>query len=63
MKEVRSAFKSLTDKPIGNSPLGRPRRRWEENILKEMGVNIRNQDRDYKRAFANAAFRVSQAME
>ena len=46
----------------GNIPLGRPRRRWEENIrmdLKEISVNTRNwvdsvQDRAYWRAFVNA---------
>ena len=32
MKEGRSAFKMLTDKPTGKRLLGRPRRRWEDNI-------------------------------
>jgi len=32
MMEGRSAFKILTGKPTGNRPLGRPRRRWENNI-------------------------------
>ena len=35
----------LTGKPIGKRPLGRPRRRWEDNIrmdLNEMGINTRN---------------------
>ena len=31
-EEGRSAFKILTDTPTGKGPLGRPRRRWEENI-------------------------------
>ena len=49
-------------------PLGRSRRRWEDNIimvLKEIGINTRNwvdsaEDRDYWRALVNAAlkFRV-----
>ena len=37
--------KILTGKPAGKRPLGRPRRRWEDNIrmdLKEIGINIRN---------------------
>ena len=54
MEEGRSVFKLLT----GNRPLGRPRRRWEDNItmnLKEIGINTRNwdnltQDRNYWRA-------------
>ena len=32
MEEGRSAFKILTRKPTGKRPLGRPRRRWEDNI-------------------------------
>ena len=45
MKEGRSAFKILTDKPPRMRPLGGPRRRWEDNIridLKEIGINKRN---------------------
>ena len=32
MEKVRSAFKILTGKPTGKRPLGRPRRRLEDNI-------------------------------
>ena len=42
MEEGRSAFKILTRKPTGKSPLGRPRRRWEDNIridLEEIGIH------------------------
>jgi hypothetical protein len=45
MEEVRSAFKILTNKPIGNKPLGRPRRRREDTIrmdLEEIGINPGN---------------------
>ena len=44
MEEGRSAFKVLTGKPTGKRPLGRPRRRWEDNIrmeLEEIGINGR----------------------
>ena len=66
MEEGRSAFKILTGKPTGNRPLGRPRRRWEDNIimdLKEIGINARNwvdsaQNREYWRALVNAALNV-----
>ena len=55
MEEGRIAFKILTGKPTGKRPLGRPTRRWEDNIrmdLGEMGINAGNwvdsaQDRDY----------------
>ena len=45
MEEVRSSFKILTGTPTGKRPLGRPKRRWEDNIrmdLEEMGINTRN---------------------
>ena len=45
MGESRSAFKILTGKLTGKRPLGRPRRRWEDNIttdLREIGINMRN---------------------
>ena len=56
----------LTGKPTGKGPLGRPRRRWEDNIrmdLKEIGINTRNwvdsaQDRDYCRALVNTALNL-----
>ena len=45
MEEGRRAFKILTVKPTGKRPLGRPRRRWEDNIrmeLYEIGINAGN---------------------
>ena len=36
MEEVRSVFKILTGKPTGKRPLGRPRRRWEDNIIMDL---------------------------
>jgi hypothetical protein len=45
MKESRSAFKILTSKLIRKKSLGRPRRRWEDNVgmdLKKIGNNTRN---------------------
>ena len=42
MEVDRSAFKILTGKPTGRRPLGRPRRRWEDNIrmdLEDIGIN------------------------
>jgi hypothetical protein len=40
MGEVRGAYNILVGKPKGRRPLGRPRRRWEDNIkmdLSEIG--------------------------
>ena len=66
-------FKILTGKATEKSPLGRPRRRWEDNIrmnLEEIGDNARNwvdsaQNRNYWRALVNAALnlRIPQVME
>ena len=41
MEKSRSAFNILTGKPTGKIPLGRPSRRWKENIrmdLEEIGT-------------------------
>ena len=53
-------------KPTGKKPLGRPRRRWGDNVrmdLEEIGINVGNwvdlaQDRDYCRALVNAALNL-----
>jgi hypothetical protein len=40
MGEVRGAYNILVGRPKGRRPLGRPRRRWEDNIkmdLREIG--------------------------
>ena len=66
MEEGRSALIILTGKPTGKRPLGRPRRRWENNIrmdLEEIGINAgkwvdSTQDRDYWRALVNAALNL-----
>ena len=66
MEEGKSAFKILTDKSTGKRPLGRPRRRWEDNIrmdLEEIGINAGNwfdssQDRNYWKALLNAALNL-----
>ena len=58
----RSAFKIL----IGKIPVGRHRRRWEDNIrmdLEEIGINAGNwvdsaQDRNYWRALVNVALNL-----
>ena len=66
VEEGRSAFKILTGKPTGKRPLGRPRRRWEDNIrmhLEETDINKRNwvdsaQHKDDWRALVNAALNL-----
>ena len=64
MEEGRSAFKILTGKPTEKRPLGRPRRRWEDNIrmdLEEIGINAgidSAQDSNYWRALVNAALNL-----
>jgi hypothetical protein len=35
--EKRNAYRILVGKPEGKRPLGRPRRRWEDNIKIDLG--------------------------
>jgi hypothetical protein len=66
MEEGRSAFKILTGKPKEKRPLGRPLRRWEDNIrmdFEEIGINAGKwvysaQDTDYCRALVNAVLNL-----
>ena len=63
MEEGRSAFKILTGKPTGKRPLGRPRRRWEDNNrmdLEEIDINAGNwaDSAHYWRALVNAALNL-----
>jgi hypothetical protein len=68
MGEKRGAYRNLVGRPEGRRPLGRPRRRWEDNIkmdLQEVGWGMDwielVQDRNRWRAVVNTAmnFRVS----
>ena len=43
MGERRGVYRVLVGKPEGKRPLGRPRRRWEDNIkmdLQEVGCEL-----------------------
>ncbi|KAJ4452011.1 hypothetical protein ANN_03524 [Periplaneta americana] len=64
--ESRNAYRVLVGRPEGKRPLGRPRRRWEDNIkmdLREVGYDGRDwinlaQDRDQWRAYVRAAMNL-----
>jgi hypothetical protein len=61
MGEGRGVYSVLVGKPDGKGPLGRPRRKWEDNIkldLREIWIDGENwirlaQDRVKWRAFVN----------
>ncbi|KAJ4452358.1 hypothetical protein ANN_03891 [Periplaneta americana] len=66
MGESRNAYRVLVGRPEGKRPLGRPRRRWEDNIkmdLREVGYDDRDwinlaQDRDRWWAYVRAAMNL-----
>jgi hypothetical protein len=36
MGEIRCAYRVLVERPEGKKPLGRPRRRWQDNIKMDL---------------------------
>jgi hypothetical protein len=66
MAEGRGVYRVLVGKPEGKRPLGRPRRRWEDNIrvyLQEVGCGCVDwigvaQDRDRWRALVSAVMKL-----
>jgi hypothetical protein len=61
MGKIRNAYNILVGKPEGKRPLGRPRRRWRDNIvmdLKEMWWESVAQDRDQWRAPLNTVLNL-----
>jgi len=66
MGQGRGVYRVLVGKPEGKRPLGRPRRRWEDNIkvdLKEVGGDCGDwmelaQDRDRWRALVSTVMNL-----
>jgi hypothetical protein len=66
MGERRNAYRILVRNPEGRSPLGKPRRRWVDNIkmdLREVGWDGRDwidlaQDMERWRAYVNVVMNL-----
>jgi hypothetical protein len=61
MGEKRKAYRLLVGKPEGKRPLGRPRRRWVDNIKMDLGdvdwIDLA-QDRNRWRAVVNSVLNL-----
>jgi hypothetical protein len=66
MGEKRNAYRLLVGKPEGKRPIGRPRRRWVDNITMDLGevgwsdvdwIGLA-QDRNRGRAFVNSVLNL-----
>ena len=66
MGDERGVYRVLVEKPEGKSPLGRPRRRWVDNVrmdLQEVGCGYIDwiglaQDRDRWRTIVSAVMNI-----
>jgi hypothetical protein len=66
MGEIRSAYNVLVGKPEGKRPLGRPRRRCDDNIIMDLREIVWEivdwihlvQDRDQMRAVVNTVMNL-----
>jgi hypothetical protein len=63
--EKMNAYRLLVGKPEGKRPLGRPRRRWVDNIRMDIGEVVRDvdwvglaQDRNRWRALVNSVLNL-----
>jgi hypothetical protein len=66
MGEGRGVYRDFVGRPEGKRQVGRPRRRWKDNIkldLREMGIDVAKwirmaQDRVQWRAFVNTVMNL-----
>ena len=63
--QSKNAYRAVVGKPEGKRPLGRPRRRWEDNIKIDLKVGCvpgdwiaLAEDRDQSRAYVRAVINL-----
>jgi hypothetical protein len=60
MEERMNTYRVLVGKPEGTRPLGRPRHRWVDNIIMDLGMDWIDlaQDRDQWKALVNTVMNL-----
>ena len=63
MEQIRNAYRVLVGKSEVKRPLGRPRRRWEDNIKMDLGCDpgdliVLAEDRDQWRTYVRAVMNL-----
>jgi len=61
MEQMRNSYEILVGKPEGKTPLGRPKRRWKDNIKMDLRcgrIHLSLNKKDLRQAPGNATMKL-----